>query len=137
MTRERVKKHERIIEDYFSSWRAGDQTFMREHFDENVKYVECHGPVYLCREQTLKWFADWNAKGKVLEWEIKRFIHEMNATVVEWYFRCLYDEQIGSFDGVSIVEFSQDDLIISVQEFESRSEHYFPYGEECPTSKMA
>ncbi len=35
-------------------------------------------------------------------------------TVVEWYFECDYKNEIGGFDGVSIIEFDENMMIIRV-----------------------
>lgn len=61
-----------------------------------------------------------------MEWTIKRFIHQENTTVVEWYFKCDYNG-IAFFDGVSIVDFDDEMKIISLKEFESKTEHSYPY----------
>ncbi|MGV8984538.1 MAG: nuclear transport factor 2 family protein, partial [Clostridium sp.] len=74
-----------------------------------------------------RWFRDWNKRGTVIEWDIKQFIHQASMTVVEWYFKCEYDGNIGKFDGVSIIEFNDDNYIISLKEFQSKIPHYYPY----------
>lgn len=66
-------------------------------------------------------------KQKVLEWRIKRFLHEDDTVVVEWYFKEQQDNEVHGFDGVSIVEFQTDGKIASIKEFESKSEHITPY----------
>ncbi len=35
---------------------------------------------------------------------------------------------IDGFDGVSIIEFNDDNKIASVKEFQSKHEHEYPYG---------
>ena len=57
-----------------------------------------------------RWFGYWNKRGTVLVWDIKQFIHQTNRTVVEWYFKCEYDGDIGEFDGMSLIEFSEYDI---------------------------
>ena len=37
-------------------------------------------------------------------------------------------KKIDGFDGVSIIEFTDDNRIKSVKEFESKKEHIYPYG---------
>ena len=48
-------------------------------------------------------------------------------TVVEWYFECDYNNEISGFDGVSIIEFNKNMKIINLKEFQSKSEHDYPY----------
>ena len=47
----------------------------------------------------------------------------------EWFFQCSYDGNIDGFDGVSIIEFDEKGKIKSVKEFQSKSEHIFPYAD--------
>ena len=94
---------------------------------EGIIYSECYGPEYHGLPQILKWFSDWNIKGTVLKWEIKKFIHQGLFTVVEWYFECDYNNEISGFDGVSIIEFNKNMKIINLKEFQSKSEHDYPY----------
>jgi hypothetical protein len=49
--------------------------------------------------------------------------------IVEWFFECIYDLVQDSFDGVSIIEFNSRNKIIIINEFQSKSEHNFPYEE--------
>lgn len=117
-----------IIKNYFSSWLNNDYSCLNEIFDDNIIYSECYGPEYHGMNQIKQWFTDWNKRGKVLTWDIKQFIHQDNMTVVEWYFKCNFDGIIDGFDGVSIIEFDSNRKIINLKEFQSKSEHEFPYG---------
>ncbi|PLT10637.1 hypothetical protein CYJ79_09280, partial [Lactobacillus crispatus] len=36
-------------------------------------------------------------------------------------------EKISEFDGVSIIDFNDQNKIISVKEYQSKSQHYYPY----------
>lgn len=47
--------------------------------------------------------------------------------VVEWYFKCDYEGNVDGFDGVTIAEFNEDMKICDL-EFQSKAEHYYPYG---------
>ena len=58
---------------------------------------------------------------------VKKFIHQGLFTVVEWYFECDYNNEISGFDGVSIIEFNKNMKIINLKEFQSKSEHDYPY----------
>lgn len=119
-----------IINQYFESWIKKDISIIEKHFAENIKYIECYGPEYNGIKQIFKWFKDWNNSNNVLKWDIKRFIENKNTMVVEWYFECEYDKNISGFAGVSIIEFSENNKIILVKEFQSKAEHTFPYSEE-------
>ena len=53
-----------------------------------------------------------------------------NIAIVEWYFKCNYDGTVDGFDGVTIAEFDADGKIYNLKEFQSKAEHYYPYGEK-------
>lgn len=114
------------VQQYFESWIAKDDTFMKEHFADDIVYSECYGPEYKEKQQCLQWFKDWNEKGSVLEWRIKSYYEIQNSCVVEWYFKCDYEGKVDGFDGVSIIEWTGD-KISSIKEFQSKAEHHCPY----------
>ena len=118
---------EKIVRDYFQSWLVKDGAVLDEIFDENIVYVECYGPEYHGIEQIRKWFRDWNEKGSVLGWDIKRIVMQGNTIAVEWYFRYVFEGKEGDFDGVSIIEFDDRWKIVKLSEYKSVSKHYFPY----------
>jgi hypothetical protein len=122
-----LKQRETIIENYFNSWITKDISVIIEYFDDEIIYSECYGPEYHGIEQIKKWFNDWQKSNTVLEWNIRRYIHQNNTVVVEWYFKCDCNNKTDGFNGVSIIEFSEENKIKSIKEFQSKSEHYFPY----------
>lgn len=48
---------------------------------------------------------------------------------MEWYFQCDYEGNGESFYVVTIAEFDVDMKICDLKEFQSKEEHYYPYGE--------
>lgn len=48
---------------------------------------------------------------------------------MEWYFKCDYEGNVDGFDGVTIAESDGDMKICGLKEFQSKTEHYYPYGE--------
>ncbi|WP_294403789.1 nuclear transport factor 2 family protein [uncultured Clostridium sp.] len=123
-----MKDYKEIIRKYFKSWLDSDISKLEDIFAEDVIYTECYGPQYRGIENIKKWFSDWNTHGKVLKWEIKSFVEEESVTAAEWYFECRYDEKTYGFDGISLVTFNSEDRIIELKEFQSKAEHYYPYG---------
>jgi hypothetical protein len=121
-------EQEVIIKKYFSAWLNGDINVIQNIMSDNIVYSECYGPEYRGINQVLTWFVDWNRCGTVLKWDIKQFIHQKNISVVEWYFECDYNNSIAGFDGISLVEFDAKGKIFSIKEFQSKTEHNFPYG---------
>ena len=122
------KKQEEIIKRYFQSWIQKDDSLLGSIFDEDVVYIECYGPEYHGIAQITQWFNDWNQNNSVLEWTIKNFIYQGNITVVEWFFKCRCGNEEDGFDGVSLVKFDNGNKIVELKEFQSKSEHYYPYG---------
>ena len=120
-------KREKVIESYFQSWINKTDQILQKTFNQNTIYNECYGPEYHGLEIIERWFSDWNERGTVLIWDIKQFIHQGNLSVVEWYFKCEYDGVVGEFDGVSLVEFNNDNYIVNLKEFQSKIPHYSPY----------
>lgn len=117
------------VRGYFQAWLEQDLEAVKEVFAENVVYSECYGPEYRGLSQIIRWFTEWNERGRVLEWRIKRVLQENKTLVAEWYFQCQYEGVIDGFDGVSIVDFDDEMKIVKLREFQSKAEHYFPYGE--------
>ncbi len=122
-------EQEKIIIKYFAAWLNKDVSGLKSIMSDNIIYIECYGPEYHGINQVIAWFNDWNRHGTVLRWDIKQFIHQKNVAAVEWYFECNYKNSIAGFDGVSLVEFDSMKKICRIKEFQSKSEHNFPYGE--------
>ena len=68
-------------------------------------------------------------KGRVLEWTVKRTVEQGRTIVVEWFFRCCWEEAEDGFDGVTVADFDEAGKIVRLSEFQSKAEHIFPYGE--------
>lgn len=118
---------EKMIQAYFKAWLEKDFTPLKTIFSHDVTYSEYYGPEYHGLTQILNWFTDWNAKHTVLEWKIKRFIHQDCTCVAEWYFKAKCNGTIDDFDGVSIIDFDENGKISTLKEFQSKTNHYFPY----------
>ncbi len=118
-----------IIKKYFEAWLNADVEPIKEIFAENCVYSECFGPEYRGVSQIIRWFEDWNARGRVLEWTIKRTIKQDKTLVAEWHFKCEIDGKIDDFDGVTIADFDDDNQISKLCEFQSKTEHNYPYEE--------
>lgn len=123
-----IERREQLVWSWFSAWLDRDGSHISTIFAEDAVYTECYGPQYRGRAQIERWFVDWNARGRVLEWAIKRFLHDGASLAVEWYFACDYDGEVSGFDGVTLVDFDSDGRVSRLCEFQSKSEHEYPYG---------
>ncbi len=120
---------ERLIEAYFQAWISQDESRLPEFFAPDAVYSECYGPEYRGLTQIVRWFRDWNKRGRVTRWDILGSIRQGNSLAVEWTFGCVYDGEKSLFSGVSLIEFNEDGKIQSLKEFQSKAKHVFPYGE--------
>ena len=120
-------KKEKVIITYFGMWVNRDFSALNNIFATDIYYSECYGPEYRGLHEICLWIDEMLQKQKVLEWRIKRCLHENNTAVVEWFFKEQRDGVIHGFDGVSIIEFKDNGKISSVKEFESKFEHITPF----------
>ncbi len=116
-----------VIHKYFASWISKDIEILEQVFAKDIVCTECYGPEYHGLDQILRWFEEWNQKGSVLGWIIKREIEKDKTIVVEWYFKCDYQGKVSGFDGVTIADFNKEGKIFRLKEFRSDSEHIYPY----------
>lgn len=119
---------ENIIRTYFDCWLKKDGRKLRDIFSKDIVYSECYGPEYIGIGQIEKWFEEWNKKGTVIKWDIKRCVENGNTIAVEWYFECDYEGNVDGFDGVTLATFGKDNKISDLREFQSKPQHYYPYG---------
>lgn len=125
-----MEEREIAIRAYFDAWLCGDGRVLGGLFEEHADYSESYGPMYHGLAEIERWFLEWNARGKVLRWDIRGFLHDGARTVVEWYFENSYDGEWDAFDGVSLVTWGPEGKILSLQEFASRLPHYDPFAPE-------
>ena len=116
-----------IIRDYFQAWLKPNIEVIKSIFDKNATYSECYGPIYRNKKEIISWFEKWDKQGKVIAWPIEKILINENTCIVEWHFKCNYQKKISEFDGVSIIDFNDQNKIISVKEYQSKSQHYYPY----------
>lgn len=118
-----------IVRDYFASWLRQDRSRFADIFADDVVYTECYGPEYHGLGQVERWFDDWNCRGRVLVWDIREIYQDGDHLIAEWYFQCVFDGVTDGCDGVSLIRFNPAGKIVSLREYQSKSEHVYPYGE--------
>ena len=123
-----MSERENIVRLWFNMWLTQQDLGIDSIFAEDVVYTESWCPQYSDRETVKHWFEEWNTRGKVLAWDIKQFFHQGNQTVVVWYFKNQMDNgKIEEFDGISLIEWTQDDKIKTLKEFGCNLNNYNPY----------
>ena len=118
---------EELIRKYYQMWIDKNRAGFDDLFTTKAYYSESFGPEYQGLSQIKRWFDEWIAKGTVLEWTITRYIESNNLSIVEWYFACEYNDSVDALNGVSIIEWNEENKIVSVREFQSKAMQYRPY----------
>ena len=121
-----------LIKQYFQSWLQQDISLFLSTLSPGIEVMECYGPIYEGTNEVRQWFVDWHTKagkGKVTRWEIFRILYDEAQAIaaVEWDFDCVYDGNVGSFLGASLVHFDAT-KIDRIQEYKMEKEQYHPYG---------
>ena len=123
-----MDKKEAIIRLWFDMWLKQQDLGIDDIFTSDVIYTESWGPEYHNRSTVKHWFREWNQRGKVLIWDIKQFFHKENQTVVEWYFENKMETgKKEGFEGISLIEWTDNDKIKSLKEFGCNCNRYNPY----------
>ena len=109
-------------------WLKQQDLGMDKIFTEDVVYTESWCPKYENLKTVKHWFNEWNTRGKVIIWDIKQFFHKENQTVVEWYFKNeMNTGSVEEFDGISLIEWTEDNKIKSLKEYGCNLNNYNPY----------
>ena len=123
-----MKQREQQIRKWFDMWLTRTDTGIVDLFAPDALYIESWGPEYHGSAKIKLWFDEWNTRGTVLQWDIKQFFHKANQTMVEWYFKNqMNDGKVEAFDGISLVEWTNDDKILFLKEFGCNINNYDPY----------
>ena len=123
-----MEKRESIIALWFDMWLQKKDLGIEDIFAPNAVYIESWGPEYNGLEKIKHWFDEWNTRGTVLQWDIKQYFHKEQQTIVEWYFKNkMNNGKIESFDGMSLVKWTQDNKITFLKEFGCNENCYDPY----------
>ena len=125
-----MNEREKTIRLWFDMWLNQQDMGIDDIFTEDVIYTESWSPQYNNRKTVKHWFQEWNTRGKVVIWEIKQFFHKGDQTIVEWYFKNeMNNGSIEEFDGISLVEWTEDNKIKALKEFGCNRNTYNPYQE--------
>ena len=123
-----MNRREEIIKLWFDMWLQKRDLGIRDIFVEEAVYIESWGPEYHGAAKIKLWFEEWNARGSVLQWDIKQFLHKEDQTAVEWYFKdSMKNGAVEAFDGISLLQWTRDDKISFLKEFGCNENRYDPY----------
>lgn len=123
-----MERREEIIRLWFRMWLEKKDLGIMDIFHRDAVYSESWGPEYRGREKIKLWFEEWNTRGTVLRWDIRQFFHRENRTAVEWYFQYAMEErQQNSFEGMTLIQWTEAGTIALLQEFGCNVNRYDPY----------
>lgn len=118
---------EKIIREYFSMWVTKDFTRLNELFSADCVLQESNGPCYLSLAEINQWIERKIDEQNVLSWKVKEVWPSIDDTFfVVWNLTAIQGSTT-NFDGVSIIHFNEVGMIDSVKNYQSKSEHCFPY----------
>jgi len=98
-----LNEREKIIRLWFDMWLKQQDLGMDKIFTEDVVYTESWCPKYENLKTVKHWFNEWYFK------------NEMNTGSVE------------EFDGISLIEWTEDNKIKSLKEYGCNLNNYNPY----------
>ena len=125
---DKMNHKESIVHLWFTMWLQKNDLGIQEIFSKDAVYIESWGPEYRGNEKIKLWFEEWNTRGSVLQWDIKQYFHKENQTVVEWYFKNeMNTGSVEEFDGISLIEWTEDNKIKSLKEYGCNLNNYNPY----------
>jgi len=123
-----MENKEKIIKLWFDMWLQKKDLGITDIFSDDAVYIESWGPQYKGSEKIKHWFTEWNTRGTVLVWNIKQYFHKENQTIVDWYFKnTMNDGTVEEFDGISLIEWTQETKICFLKEFGCNINNYDPY----------
>ncbi len=125
----RKLEREKIIKLWFDMWLQKTNLGINNIFTNDIVYIESWGPKYTNIQTIKHWFFEWNKRAEVINWDIKYYIHNENKTIVEWHFKARLNDKKEDveFDGISVVEWTNDNKIKKLQEFCCEINNYNPY----------
>lgn len=109
-------------------WLRKQDMGIRDVFSDDAVYVESWGPEYHGVAKIKLWFDEWNTRGSVRQWDIRRYFHDGDWTAVEWYFKnAMNDGRVEAFEGMSLIQWTGDGKICFLKEFGCNESRYDPY----------
>ncbi len=109
-------------------WLRKQDMGIRDVFSDDAVYVESWGPEYHGAAKIKLWFDEWNTRGSVRQWDIRRYFHDGDWTAVEWYFKdAMNDGKAEAFEGMSLIRWTRDGKICLLKEFGCNESRYDPY----------
>ena len=84
-----MRQREEIIKTWLDMWLGQELLPLEAVFTPDVHYYEFQGREYEGMDQIRRWFETWNSENRVVKWEVGRFVHDQDLTLVPFYFLSL------------------------------------------------
>lgn len=122
------KERENLIFLWIKSWKEKNNLGIEKVFAPNVHYIRSWGPEYHGLMELEYWFDEKNDRGTVENWDIERFIHEENNTIIHWFLEDKHKiGKLREVEGLSIIEWNDNNKIKYVQDFICNTHRSDPY----------
>ena len=107
-----MNEREKIILLWCDMWIKKAYLWIDNIFTDDFVYTEIWISKYENRKTVNHWFDELNTRGSFLFWDIKQFFHQVNQTIVEWYFKNkMNNGNVEEFDGIYLIVWTQDNKI--------------------------
>lgn len=128
-----MEERENVIRLWFKMWLEQKDLGICGIFAHSALYIESYGPEYHGAGEIKRWFDDWNKTGKVLVWDIKYIWHSGTKSAVQWYFKNRNASGgTDEFDGVTVIDWTPENKIARLQEYDCNLNRYAPYKGDAP-----
>jgi hypothetical protein len=81
-----MTEQQQVVSDYFYMWISRDGSRLSQTLSENARYVESWGPEYHGLNEIERWFREWNRRGTVKEWVVRRWKERGTPSCVNGFF---------------------------------------------------
>lgn len=123
-----MRQREEIIKTWLDMWLGQELLPLEAVFTPDVHYYEFQGRSYEGIDQIRRWFDTWNKENHVTKWDIRRFIHHQDTTMVEFYFQSKNTQgESREWEGIYLVEWDGEHKIEKLQEFYCHLPHEKPF----------
>lgn len=108
---------DKLIQEWFKAWYDSSWNQFEEVFENDVFYSESWGPEYHGISEVKEWFDNWHSDLILNSWDIINIVHNEDVSFVIWYFSCKDSNDVFEFNGISMIEWGENNKISSLQEY--------------------
>ena len=122
------EKREELVDLWLNSWKKKDNLGIEKVFAPDVHYIRSWGPEYYGLLEVEYLFNEQNDRGTIISWEVDRFIHNDDETIIHWLLEDENKTGKGKkIEGLSILKWNKNNQIFFVQDFLCNIHRSDPY----------